>query len=65
LAKRSTQKRDRVEGRGNFYAKREEGGQFREKDEVGRATAADRRQAAKRKTRSGFGDQGDRSRRSR
>jgi hypothetical protein len=64
VAKRASEKRDKVRGpQAAFHAKRDPQGQFREMDEVGRASASDRRQPAKRKTESGFGDQGDRKRR--
>jgi hypothetical protein len=60
--KRSSQRRDRVSGRtATMYAKRDEQGQFREMDEQGRSQRADRRQKAKRRVQSGFGDQGDRA----
>ena len=44
-----------------MYAKRDSG-QFREMDEQGRSLATDRRQRAKKRVRSGFGDQGDQAR---
>jgi hypothetical protein len=47
---------------GSFYAKRTRTGQFKELDEKGRSLASDRRRKAKRASRSGFGDQGDRAR---
>ena len=60
--KKSTQKRDTVNsGTATMYAKRDEEGQFREMDEQGRSLAADRRQSAKKKVQSGYGDQGDRT----
>jgi hypothetical protein len=45
---------------GNFFARRDGEGQFREMDEVGRSLAADRRRKAKTKVSSGYGDRGDR-----
>jgi hypothetical protein len=45
-----------------MYAKRDDGGQFREMDEQGRSLATDRRQRARKRVRSGFGDQGDQAR---
>ena len=59
--KRSTTKRDTVDtGRAKLYAKRTTRGRFKEIDEVGRSLAADQRKRAKKKTKSGHGDQGDR-----
>ncbi len=42
------------------YVRRDEKGQFKESDDVGRGLAADRRQHAKRNTKKGEGDKGDR-----
>ncbi|MDQ6892465.1 MAG: hypothetical protein M3167_07270 [Acidobacteriota bacterium] len=59
--KRGSGKRDLVKTpTGNFFAHRDGEGQFREMDEVGRSLAADRRQKAKTKVASGYGDRGDR-----
>jgi len=44
------------------YVRRDEQGQFKESDDVGKSLAADRRQPAKTKVKSGQGDHGDRSR---
>ncbi len=60
--RKSSTKRDLVKGSAKFYAKRDAHGRFKEMDRVDRATAADRRTAAKRKVKSGHGDQGDRKR---
>lgn len=61
--KRSTTKRDLVKTPGAArYAKRTVKGQFKEADDVGRSSAADRRTKAKKTVRSGYGDQGDRPR---
>jgi hypothetical protein len=61
-AKRSSQKRDAVKGRsGTLYAKRTATGRFKEMDAQGRSLAADLRRKAKTRTKSGFGDQGDRA----
>ncbi|MCA1568249.1 MAG: hypothetical protein LC803_21915 [Acidobacteria bacterium] len=46
----------------DFYAKRDNEGQFSEMDERGRSLAADRRKSAKTKVASGYGDQGDQQR---
>jgi hypothetical protein len=59
--KRSTQKRERLSTKTtSFFAKRSTGGRFKEMDEVGRSQKADRPRKAKKKTKSGYGDQGDR-----
>ena len=60
--KRSSQKRDTVKGRSaTLYAKRTTKGRFREMDAKSRSLAADRTRKAKTRTKSGFGDQGDRA----
>jgi hypothetical protein len=61
-AKRGSQKRETLSrGRKNVaYAKRRASGTFKEIDDVGRSLSADRRRKAKKKTRKGYGDQGDR-----
>jgi hypothetical protein len=59
--KRGSGRRDLVKTpRGEFFARRDGEGKFKEMDEVGRSLAADRRQKAKTKVRSGYGDRGDR-----
>ena len=60
--KRSASKRDLVKKKrgGKAFAKRTAKGRFKEMDTVKRALPADRRKKAKRKVRSGHGDQGDR-----
>jgi len=61
--KRSSSKRELIDtGRNKMYAKRTASGRFKEMDDVGRSLSADRRRTAKKKTKSGFGDQGDRAR---
>ena len=47
-------------GTHNRYVRRNEKGQFKESDDVGRSLAADRRQQAKTKSKKGEGDRGDR-----
>ena len=42
------------------YVRRDEGGQFKESDDVGRSSAADRRKEAKTVPKHGQGDRGDR-----
>ena len=61
--KRSTSKRELNDtGSDKRYVKRTAKGRFKESDDVGRAASADRRKSAKKKTKSGYGDQGDRKR---
>jgi hypothetical protein len=60
-AKRSSTKRDLVKSRtGKSFAKRTAKGHFKEMDRVKRSLRGDRRKKAKRKVKSGHGDQGDR-----
>jgi hypothetical protein len=60
-ATRAKGRRDLVKGKSaTMYAKRSRKGKFREMDEVGKSQKADRRTKAKRRTKSGFGDRGDR-----
>jgi hypothetical protein len=47
------------------YAKRTGSGRFKEMDDVGRSQKVDKRRKAKKKVRSGYGDQGDKRRTSR
>ncbi len=63
MVKRSTTKRDLVKGERRFYAKRDAKGRFKSMDRASRSVAPDRRKAARRKVKSGYGDQGDRKRR--
>ena len=66
MAKRSSQKRELIEHKaGEFYAKRDNKGQFKEMDERGKSLSADRRTAAKTTVKPGFGDQGDQKRKKR
>ena len=59
--KRSTGKRDLVKAkRATMFAKRTTKGRFKEMDEVGRSQKTDRRKKAKKRTKSGYGDRGDR-----
>jgi hypothetical protein len=59
--KRSASKRDLLNKRkGKAFAKRTAKGRFKEIDPVKRSLPSDRRKKAKRKVRSGYGDQGDR-----
>jgi hypothetical protein len=53
-------KRDLVRRpKASAYAKRTARGRFREMDDVGRSQKADKPRKAKKKVRSGYGDQGD------
>lgn len=59
--KRASTKRDLVKSRtGKSFAKRTAKGRFKEMDRVKRSLGSDRRTKAKRKVKSGHGDQGDR-----
>ena len=59
--KRSSTKRDLVKSKsGKSFAKRTAKGRFKEMDSVKRSLGSDTRKKAKRKTKSGHGDQGDR-----
>ena len=58
---RSSARRSTVDtGKNKMFAKRTARGRFKEMDDVGRSLSTDRRKAAKKKTKSGYGDQGDR-----
>jgi hypothetical protein len=62
--RRSSSKRETIRTKtATFYGKRTARGRFKEMDEKGRSLKADRRRRAKKTTRSGYGDQGDRRRR--
>jgi hypothetical protein len=62
-AKRSSAKRDLVDtGSNKRYVKRTAKGKFKDSDDVSRALSADTRKAAKKATKAGYGDQGDRKR---
>ncbi len=61
MAKRSSTKRSLIDtGRNKMYGRRDERGQFKEMDDVGRSLSRDPRQAAKTKSPRGQGDRGDR-----
>lgn len=61
--KRSTSKRELIDtGKNKMYAKRTAKGRFKEMDDVGRSLSADRRRTARKSTKAGYGDQGDRRR---
>ena len=44
------------------YVRRDDGGRFKESDDVGRSLAQDRRTNAKTKVKPGYGDRGDQKR---
>jgi hypothetical protein len=46
-------------GRDKRFVRRDDKGQFKESDDVGKSLAADRRQHAKTKAKKGQGDRGD------
>jgi hypothetical protein len=59
--KRASGKRELINtGTDKRYVRRDASGQFKESDDVGRSLAADRRKHAKTRTKSGYGDRGDR-----
>ena len=59
--KRSTSKRELIDtGTDKRYVKRTTKGRFKESDDVSRSLSADRSRTAKKRAKSGFGDQGDR-----
>jgi hypothetical protein len=61
--KRGSGKRELIDtGTNKMFAKRRADGTFKEMDDVGRSLSADRRRTAKRSTKTGYGDQGDRTR---
>jgi hypothetical protein len=58
---RSAGKRDLVRRpKASAYAKRTARGRFKEMDDVGRSQKSDKPRKAKKRVRSGYGDQGDR-----
>jgi hypothetical protein len=59
--KRPNTKRERIDtGRSSSYVRRDEQGQFRESEDVGRASRTDQRHEARHPSRPGHGDRGDR-----
>lgn len=61
MAKRKAAKRQLIKtGTDKRYVRRKSGGQFKESDDVGRASAQDRRRRAVKKSKRGQGDRGDR-----
>jgi hypothetical protein len=61
---RSSAKRELIDtGRDKRYVKRDDQGQFKESDDVGKSLAADVRRKAETKVKAGYGDQGDQPKR--
>jgi len=61
--KRGSGKRELISPKGDErYVRRDANGRFTESDDVGRSLGRDRRQAAKRSIKPGYGDRGDRKR---
>jgi hypothetical protein len=61
MAKRQASKRELIDtGTDKRFVRRDDKGQFKESDDVGKSLAADRRQKAKTRSKSGQGDRGDR-----
>ena len=61
--KRASGKRELINtGRNKMYGTRTASGRFEEMDDVSRSLSADRRRAARKTAKSGYGDQGDRKR---
>ena len=59
--KKHTSDRELIDtGRDKRFVRCDDQGQFKESDDVGKSLAADRRQKAKTKVKSGQGDRGDR-----
>ncbi|MEO6334529.1 MAG: hypothetical protein ABIO91_06035 [Pyrinomonadaceae bacterium] len=58
--KKDSDKRELIDtGDDKRYVKRDENGQFKESDDVGKSLSQDVRQHAKTKVKSGHGDKGD------
>jgi hypothetical protein len=61
MAKKSASKRELINtGADKRFVRRDERGQFKESDDVGRSLSVDRRQHATTKAKRGQGDRGDR-----
>jgi hypothetical protein len=60
-AKKAAAKREHIDtGRDQRFVRRDESGQFKESDDVGRSLTQDRKRKAKKSAASGQGDRGDR-----
>ena len=63
MAKKRSAKRELINtGRDKRYVRRDSEGQFKESDDVGRSLSQDRKQRAKKSSKAGQGDRGDRKR---
>jgi len=61
MPRRAAAKRELIKtGTDKRYVRRNKTGQFKESDDVGRATAQDRKRPAKTRSKRGQGDRGDR-----
>lgn len=61
MAKRKAAKRELINtGTDKRYVRRDRSGKFKESDDVGRASAQDRKRKARTKAKRGQGDKGDR-----
>ena len=60
-SRRGSGKRELIKPNGDArYVRRSASGKFKESDDVGRSLKADRRRKSSRKSKSGYGDRGDR-----
>ena len=60
-SKRGSGRRELIKPKGDArYVRRDAKGQFKESDDVGRSLRRDRATKSRRKTKSGYGDRGDR-----
>jgi hypothetical protein len=63
MAKKKSAKRELIDtGRDKRFVRRGEQGQFKESDDVGRSLSQDRKRKAKKSSKAGQGDRGDRKR---
>lgn len=63
MAKKNSSARELIDtGTDKRYVRRDQEGQFKESDDVGKSLTQDRRQAAKTKVPAGQGDRGDQKR---
>ncbi|HEY3394968.1 MAG TPA: hypothetical protein VGK58_19845 [Lacipirellulaceae bacterium] len=63
MAKKKTARRELIDtGRDKRYVRRDAQGQFEESDDTGRSLSQDRKRRAKKSSKAGQGDRGDRKR---
>ena len=63
MAKKTAAKREQIDtGRDKRYVRRDTAGKFKESDDTGRSLSRDRKTRAKKSSKSGQGDRGDRRR---